>query len=74
MLDSNWISVDERLPEIHDKYLVFFPCAIFGDKIRYETIPYVDIIAYNDNGWWLRGENKNMVVSHWMPLPTFPKE
>lgn len=67
MLESRvprWISVGERLPEDDEMYLVYtteHTCAVY----RY----------WGDGEWeteW--GEDASHDISHWMPLPSAPKE
>ena len=65
-----WISVEERLPEPYQNVLT---CAwkLFGpDRKRVCGIDYV-----LDNGEWAcGGESYKTMVTHWMPLPSAPKE
>jgi hypothetical protein len=57
---SEWISVDERLPERNGRYLTH--CNIEGQSL-------VCILCYCKVGGFNEG-----TVTHWMPLPTPPKE
>ena len=67
---SEWISVDERLPNKYGKYLTY-------GKPNYSS--YVDILYYNPNRsvWYLFdnewGDCEVDDVTHWMPLPKAPK-
>ena len=67
---SEWISVDERLPDKFGKYLVY-------RKSHYAS--YVDILAYDTNRsvWYFFdsewGDCEVDNVTHWMPLPEAPK-
>lgn len=60
-----WISVEEKLPENDDNYLVFT-----SDKNEEE------IATYYGDGEWLTHDLTNLtrLVTHWMPLPEPPKE
>lgn len=59
-----WISVEERLPENDDNYLVFT-----SDKNEAE------IATYYGDGEWLTHDLTNLtrLVTHWMPLPSMPE-
>ena len=62
---SEWIRVEDRLPESDDSVLVF---------IQNSHDEEIEIASYNPNrrrAWdidWL-----NATVTHWMPLPKPPK-
>ena len=60
-----WISVEERLPENDANYLVFTSDA-----------NEVDLATYYGDGEWLTPDLCNLTrfVTHWMPLPEWPKE
>ena len=58
---SEWISVDERLPENGTKCLVY--------TNRGEWLDKIEITHYNE-GFYI----KYCVVTHWMPLPEPPKK
>ena len=64
---SEWISVKDRLPEKQGVYLVAFK----------PPLPKVTIAwwATREYGWYDLEYNFNTDgVSHWMPLPEYPKE
>lgn len=65
---SNWISVDERLPEDRQEVLIFVADGFFG---AYMTVSY-----YNGNGHIKSWNNiyLNETVTHWQPLPSPPSE
>ena len=58
-----WISVEERLPENDDNYLVFT-----SDKNEAE------IATYYGDGEWLTHDLTNLtrLVTHWVHLPSMP--
>ena len=60
-----WISVEDRLPENDDNYLVFT-----SDRNEKE------IATYYGDGEWLTHDFINLIplVTYWMPLPEQPKE
>jgi len=59
---SEWISVDERLPSNSGKYI----CCTTKGTILIERFYQLD-----DGGWF---SNHNFcTVTHWMPLPEAPK-
>lgn len=70
-VDSDWISIDDGLPETLTGCLVF--------------IENQDIIAHgaleNDGSWTavynseeIKGTVRNRAVTHWQPLPKSPKQ
>ena len=71
---SEWISVDERLPDEGGKYVVY--------RKLYTGLSSVDIINYDTNYdghamWYFVdsdwGDCEVNNVTHWMPLPEAPK-
>lgn len=77
---SDWISVEDRLPTKAGKYLVYreaFACSI-TDMLYYDT----NYMGHNDGmknrAVWFSydsewGEYEIYGVTHWMPLPKAPK-
>lgn len=62
-----WISVKEKLPEKTSRCLV----------VRFDYVTkssFVDILWYEKGTWWNRLHGGEYAVTHWMPLPTAPKE
>ena len=61
-----WISVKDRLPEAYATYLVYGR-SVYG-------IVFADY--YGDGEWLTSNDLTNITrfVTHWMPLPTPPKE
>lgn len=68
---SEWISADERLPEVYESMLVFMP----------ESGQHVLNVSYNEvhkkYEWdfpdkWINACDDD--VTHWMPLPQQPEE
>ena len=68
---DKWISVDVRLPELHQKVLIRIPvCEYFNiENGEYKG-------GGEFSGAWCdrRGKGHCYSVTHWMPLPTPPKE
>lgn len=62
---SEWISVEERLPDMFKPVIV---CRRFTkDELKVEQ-------GYRDvNGWWKVYGTRTKNVTHWMPLPKPPK-
>ncbi len=59
---TDWISVNDRLPEKSGKYLVY------TENTGVETCRWALISGkWNGGAWTSR-------ISHWMPLPNSPKE
>ena len=56
---SKWISVNDRLPETHQKVLM---CSVIGNQY----------VAKHYNGHFYV-DGLNIGASHWMPLPEPPK-
>lgn len=70
---SEWISVEDGLPE-EDDYVLAYVCVGINDK---EFQIEVESIGEHPNAWVghpNKPENKcNWYVTHWMPLPQPPK-
>ena len=64
---SEWISVDERLPDTQQEVLTYSEC----NGVRSALL----IVAKDDiKTWYLCTSNKlSISVTHWMPLPEAPK-
>ena len=62
---SEWISVEDRLPE---KKREAYLCSL--DSCLFPGTQYISIRAFCDDGKW----EANGTVTHWMPLPELPKE
>lgn len=71
-----WISVEERLPEIKefhysDVVLVCFACGTIGfDRLEEDCFGGVSFFCEKPSPF---GEDKGLEVTHWMPLPDAPK-
>lgn len=74
---SEWISVDERLPDGYGSFLV-----AFKSKLHWKTewVYCVGVAIYNVseipsvNGWDFEIEDGyEYIITHWMPLPEAPK-
>ena len=72
-----WISVNDRLPEEDDNYIVTAcdeGCSA-GEGIWYSTV--VVVAEYYKGSWtWYEGGSEYSlegIVTHWMPLPNPPK-
>lgn len=64
-MNSEWISVEERLPEVNKNVLVFFP-GIEGNKPHIYVsflLPRKEFVLETVHG----------PVTHWMPLPEPPE-
>lgn len=61
---QQWISVNDRLPERYNNYLVY-----------YSEIDEFEVIEYGYGSWVTpEGDVPDYPVTHWMPLPEPPKE
>ena len=66
---SEWISVEERLPEENGRYLVFVDIS----HLAFENLTTIAIMEYGkSHGFYLYNETEK--VTHWMPLPEPPKK
>ena len=63
--NNEWISVKDRLPEIGKDYLVTdgHVCMVAAFRENTEEFDFWNI------NWWSHNE-----VTHWMPIPTPPKQ
>ena len=61
-LESNWISVKDRLPEEGENVLTY------GARPFYDVF-YINRLINKESGEWLYDG-----VTHWMPLPEPPKD
>lgn len=61
---SEWISVEDRLPELDAKVLCYFKNRPHSPDVICENV-------YFGSGQWMAEKSK---VSHWMPLPEPPEE
>ena len=72
---SEWISVEERLPRYNETVLVYRPT--MGEKILADTYKgyYNEDTGDWEEGWVKFGQNSigMNVITHWMPLPEPPK-
>jgi len=62
---TEWVSVDDRLPEYSENVLVSEGTNIGHASLRNSCIPYWNIVASNDRV-------PMSDVTHWMPLPATP--
>ena len=63
---NEWISVKDRLPELHTKVLC---CGVKGGRFIAETSEWGEGHIY-----WTKRDGKGCSeVTHWMPLPEPPK-
>jgi hypothetical protein len=63
-MESNWISVKDRLPEERRYVLCYIKIDEFGIRDLQKTLS-------QRNGIW---DDYNSCVTHWMPLPSPPTE
>lgn len=66
-----WISVEERLPEDIDEEVL-----VCTEDYGINVLGFVTVATYGSGGWLECWERKTYLtdVTHWMPLPTPPKE
>jgi len=65
----NWISVEDRLPELNTTVLAY--CAIYGRAVRF----YKEIHDSGCGHWddTVSGNMGGLPPTHWMPLPEPPE-
>lgn len=74
---TNWISVNDRLPETPDKG---FGCksdrvlVYVADQREGLKVHFGKLVAFEDGGhdWMITGNSGAWCVTHWMPLPDNP--
>ena len=65
---SEWISVEERLPEENGRYLV----CVNVSHLAFTNLTIIAVMEYGKkHGFYLYSEDEP--VTHWMPLPEAPK-
>ena len=79
---NDWISVKERLPEIHERVLAFEKNTV-NENMVYTCDTTIEV-CYRANmcvGGWIDdagfavGERPfDVEITHWMPLPDEPKD
>jgi hypothetical protein len=64
---SDWISVDDRLPEFNNKVLIYDPLSYF-DKVTFDYM-------HPEKVWdsECRRTKGRTYITHWMPLPPPPE-
>lgn len=65
---QRWISVEEMLPEDYVSVIGYLP---IDDK---EGYPPAREVYRTEKGWFAPAFRELCIVTHWMPLPTMPKE
>jgi hypothetical protein len=63
-----WISIEERLPNKSDDYLVYYEKTYLPMSF---SAKWRNICSFIE-GKWLTDEDGSEVISHWMPLPEPP--
>lgn len=69
MIAQQWIPVSERLPERFENVLCYFPEKDYGSPVMvdYNESTREEIAVFARQYKWGK-------VTHWMPLPEYPKE
>ena len=69
LVDRQWIKTSEKLPPTNIDVLCYFPAKDYGSKVM---VAYKEIGGGPNNGF---SESFRWgTVTHWMPLPSAPKE
>ena len=66
---QEWISVKDRLPEKHDRFICTYK---FNSNSEMQFVGVLDYYAYDQYPHW-QHESAGVIVTHWMPLPQPPK-
>ena len=69
---QEWISVDDRLPEEGEYVLCVLKGFHYGGKIQ--VCKFVPADKFKDKPYFEHFRNGFPSVTHWMPLPSLPKE
>jgi len=77
---SEWISVEDRLPEREEYYNTEYDIVVIHTGER-QIEPYVGCAYFNYMGVWIRsgGEDElveytsSIKVTHWKPRPSLPE-
>jgi hypothetical protein len=69
-LNSGWISVEERLPEIEDDVIVVTNQDTKAGLLYYQPMFIGSLLK--DSRWYANGQ-QIFGVTHWQPLPSLPK-
>jgi len=69
-LSSQWISVDDRLPNINTKVLAYAEFGLDDEK----TAQQCELIKQHGETFWKAGNKSVNNLTHWMPLPALPKD
>lgn len=66
---QEWVSVEDRLPEKHDRFICTYK---FNSNSEMQFVGVLDYYASDDYPHW-QHESAGVIVTHWMPLPKPPK-
>lgn len=66
---QEWISVEDRLPEKHDRFICTYK---FNSNSEMQFVGVLDYYASDHYPHW-QHESAGVIVTHWMPLPKPPK-
>lgn len=81
--ETRWIPVTERLPGEDGQYVVYlkapdeweFPAELsYVTKLEFDKAQMLWVSDYNSYNAVIDAVNNDYKVTHWMPLPTPPKE
>ena len=72
-MESNWISVKDRLPERDGTYLCRYSFEHDGQRSGMMFTGCVDYYATDPEPHW-QNAGIGLYVTHWMPLPEPPEE
>lgn len=76
---SEWISIDDRLPEENGQYLCFRDgyIDVCGFALNLKKIDEYDFYCADYSGWYSYDRDLDcynvIKVTHWMPIPEAPK-
>jgi hypothetical protein len=65
---NQWISVEDRLPEINKDVLIYWECEYLDRSID----EVLEVASLNNDGTWFKNF-PDYEITHWMPLPQPPE-
>ena len=73
VLRNQWISVEDRLPTDQKDVLCYYGFDRGDGDLGMMFMGVLCYFCYDENPHWQHADH-NLVVTHWMPLPTPPTE
>lgn len=74
---EDWISVDDKLPEIRIEDLEKEYGEVMSENASDFGVEFLTVNVLGDievSDFWVKNQRFDFGVTHWMPLPKLPKE